>query len=165
MKKLLLILFSLLILTCRELLPNVLYEPPQQFKIGFPEDFKDDKVTIDFKRSHNVWIVREQGKIFALSTICTHLGCTLNWLETDRKFKCPCHGCGFKSSGVNFEGPPPRPLDRYRIYLQFSSIFRYTSPKKGDFTFDKYTLLFINIFVNSCNFHREKLHSYNISSI
>jgi len=117
MKKLLLILFSLLILTCRELLPNVLYEPPQQFKIGFPEDFKDDKVTIDFKRSHNVWIVREQGKIFALSTICTHLGCTLNWLETDRKFKCPCHGCGFKSSGVNFEGPPPRPLDRYRIYL------------------------------------------------
>ena len=41
MKKLLLILFSLLILTCRELLPNVLYEPPQQFKIGFPEDFNN----------------------------------------------------------------------------------------------------------------------------
>ena len=97
--------------------PNVLFEPPQSFKIGPPDNFEDGKVSLNFKKSHNVWIVREQGKIFALSTVCTHLGCTPNWLETDRKFKCPCHGSGFKSSGVNFEGPAPRPLERYRIYL------------------------------------------------
>ncbi|MBI3951437.1 MAG: Rieske 2Fe-2S domain-containing protein, partial [Acidobacteria bacterium] len=46
-----------------------------------------------------------------------HLGCTPNWLDSQKKFKCPCHGSGFRSSGVNFEGPAPRPLDRVKISL------------------------------------------------
>ena len=101
----------------RFLFPNVLFEPPQSFKIGFPNDFESGKVDLRFKKSHSVWIVRDDEKIIALSTVCTHLGCTPNWLETDRKFKCPCHGSGFRPSGVNFEGPAPRPLERYRIVL------------------------------------------------
>tara|TARA_Y100000996_G_C22548705_1_gene652877 strand:+ start:2136 stop:2810 length:675 start_codon:yes stop_codon:yes gene_type:complete len=101
----------------RFLFPNVLFEPPQSFKIGFPNDFESGKVDLRFKKSHNVWIVRDDEKIIALSTVCTHLGCTPNWLETDRKFKCPCHGSGFRASGINFEGPAPRPLERYRIVL------------------------------------------------
>ncbi|MGH7363379.1 MAG: ubiquinol-cytochrome c reductase iron-sulfur subunit, partial [Candidatus Methylomirabilales bacterium] len=47
--------------------------------------------------------------------ICTHLGCTPNWLKAENKFKCPCHGSGFKRDGTNFEGPAPRPLDRIKI--------------------------------------------------
>ena len=78
---------------------------------------KNGKVDLRYKKQYNVWIVRDDEKIIALSTVCTHLGCTPNWLETDRKFKCPCHGSGFRSSGINFEGPAPRPLERYRIYL------------------------------------------------
>tara|TARA_B100000579_G_C22829854_1_gene855318 strand:+ start:618 stop:1292 length:675 start_codon:yes stop_codon:yes gene_type:complete len=101
----------------RYLFPNVLFEPPQSFKIGFPNDFEAGKVDLRFKKSHNVWIVRDDEKIIALSTVCTHLGCTPNWLEQDRKFKCPCHGSGFRSSGMHFEGPAPRPLERYRIVL------------------------------------------------
>ena len=101
----------------RFLFPNVLFEPPQSFKIGFPNDFESGKVDLRFKKSHSVWIVKDDEKIIALSTVCTHLGCTPNWLETDRKFKCPCHGGGFRSSGINFEGPAPRPLERYRIVL------------------------------------------------
>ena len=101
----------------RFLFPNVLFEPPQSFKIGFPNDFEVGKVDLSFKKSHSVWIVRDEEKIIALSTVCTHLGCTLNWLETDKKFKCLCHGSGFRASGVNFEGPAPRPLERYRIVL------------------------------------------------
>jgi len=101
----------------RFLFPNVLFEPPQSFKIGFPNDFESGKVDLRFKKSHSVWIVKDDEKIIALSTVCTHLGCTPNWLETDRKFKCPCHGSGFRSSGINFEGPAPRPLERYRIVL------------------------------------------------
>jgi cytochrome b6-f complex iron-sulfur subunit len=101
----------------RFLFPNVLFEPPQSFKIGFPDDFELGKVDLRFKKEYNVWIVRDDEKIIALSTVCTHLGCTPNWLETDKKFKCPCHGSGFRSSGINFEGPAPRPLERYRIYL------------------------------------------------
>jgi cytochrome b6-f complex iron-sulfur subunit len=53
--------------------------------------------------------------VAALSTTCTHLGCIPTWLENDRKFKCPCHGSGFKPNGINFEGPAPRPLERFKI--------------------------------------------------
>ncbi len=101
----------------RFLFPNVLFEPPQSFKIGFPEEFEKGKVDIRFKKEYNVWIVRNDEGIYALSTVCTHLGCTPNWLSTERKFKCPCHGSGFRFSGKNFEGPAPRPLERYKIYL------------------------------------------------
>jgi cytochrome b6-f complex iron-sulfur subunit len=98
----------------RFLYPNVLTEPPSKVRVGPPADFEDGKVTDKFK-DRNIWVVRYQGKIFALSTTCTHLGCTPNWLEADKKFKCPCHGSGFYITGVNFEGPAPRPLERWAI--------------------------------------------------
>ena len=101
----------------RFLFPNVLFEPPQSFKIGVPDDFAPNTVDLRFKKEFNVWIVRKEKDIFALSTVCTHLGCTPNWLGAENKFKCPCHGSGFRMTGVNFEGPAPRPLERYRIIL------------------------------------------------
>jgi cytochrome b6-f complex iron-sulfur subunit len=55
--------------------------------------------------------------MYAISAICTHLGCTPNWLSAENKFKCPCHGSGFYMSGINFEGPAPRPLERVKIAL------------------------------------------------
>ena len=51
------------------------------------------------------------GGFYALFTICTHLGCTPNFLSAENKFKCPCHGSGFYKDGINFEGPAPRPLE------------------------------------------------------
>jgi cytochrome b6-f complex iron-sulfur subunit len=100
--------------TTRFLFPNVLAEPPSKVKVGPPSDFEDGKVTDTFK-DRNMWVIKYQGKIFALSTTCTHLGCTPNWLEADKKFKCPCHGSGFYINGVNFEGPAPRPLERWAL--------------------------------------------------
>jgi cytochrome b6-f complex iron-sulfur subunit len=102
--------------TVRFLFPNVLSEPPSKFKAGFPDDFEEDKVTDRFK-DKNAWIVKHDGKIYALSTTCTHLGCTPNWLEREAKFKCPCHGSGFYITGINFEGPAPRPLERWAVNL------------------------------------------------
>jgi len=99
----------------RFLFPNVLFEPPQTFKIGYPEEFSPNSVDIRFKKEFNAWIVRDDESIFALSTVCTHLGCTPNWLPTDNKFKCPCHGSGFRMTGIHFEGPAPRPLERFKI--------------------------------------------------
>jgi cytochrome b6-f complex iron-sulfur subunit len=100
--------------TLRFMFPNVLSEPPSKVKIGLPETYEDGKVVDRFK-DQNFWVVRYQGKIYALSTTCTHLGCTPNWLESAQKFKCPCHGSGFYITGVNFEGPAPRPLERWAI--------------------------------------------------
>ncbi|RME54221.1 MAG: ubiquinol-cytochrome c reductase iron-sulfur subunit [Deltaproteobacteria bacterium] len=97
--------------------PNVLFEPPTAFKVGYPDDFIVGQVDTRFKEKYGVWIVRTEEGFYALSTVCTHLGCTPNWLAAENKFKCPCHGSGFYKSGINFEGPAPRPLERYRIVL------------------------------------------------
>jgi len=104
-------------LTLRFLFPNVLFEPKQSFLAGFPDDYEIGKVSERFKGQHAVWIVRDTEKLYVLSTVCTHLGCTPNWLENDNKFKCPCHGSGFYKTGINFEGPAPRPLERFRVGL------------------------------------------------
>lgn len=98
----------------RFLFPNVLSEPPNKVKIGDPRNYEDGKVVETYK-DRGIWVVRYKGKIFALSTTCTHLGCTPNWQEADKKFKCPCHGSGFYMDGINFEGPAPRPLERWAI--------------------------------------------------
>ena len=102
--------------TLRFMFPNVLSEPPSKVKVGPPDAFEEGKVTERFK-DQNIWVVHYKGKIYALSTTCTHLGCTPNWLEAAQKFKCPCHGSGFYITGVNFEGPAPRPLERWAISL------------------------------------------------
>jgi cytochrome b6-f complex iron-sulfur subunit len=98
--------------------PRVLFEPPARFKVDKPSGFLPGTVDTRFKDEYGVWIVRdEENRLFALSTVCTHLGCTPNWIESRNKFKCPCHGSGFLRNGVNVEGPAPRPLDRYKITL------------------------------------------------
>ena len=102
--------------TTRFLFPNVLSEPPNKVKAGEPKDYEEGKV-LDNLKDRNMWVIKYQGKIYALSTTCTHLGCTPNWLEADKKFKCPCHGSGFYITGVNFEGPAPRPLERWAIFM------------------------------------------------
>lgn len=101
----------------RYLFPNVLFEPKQSFSAGFIGDYTVGEVSERFKKQHRVWIVRDSEKIFALSTVCTHLGCTPNWLPNENKFKCPCHGSGYYRTGINFEGPAPRPLERFKISL------------------------------------------------
>lgn len=101
----------------RFLFPNVLFEPPSSFKAGFPDQYSPGAVSIDWKGKYRVWIVRTDDRIFAILARCTHLGCTPNWLPNESKFKCPCHGSGFRMSGINFEGPAPRPLERVKIGL------------------------------------------------
>lgn len=105
----------------RFMFPNVLTEPPTMFKVGFPDEFAPGQVATKFKAQFGIWLVRfeydGEAQIYALKSVCTHLGCTPNWLEGEQKFKCPCHGSGFYKDGINFEGPAPRPLERYAIRL------------------------------------------------
>jgi len=97
--------------------PNVLFEPVQTFRAGYPEDYEAGEVDLRWKAKYATWIIRNDEGIYALSTTCTHLGCTPNWLVAEQKFKCPCHGSGSRKTGINFEGPAPRPLERFRIVL------------------------------------------------
>jgi cytochrome b6-f complex iron-sulfur subunit len=109
--------------TGRFMFPNVLNEPPQQFKAGFPNEYGMG-VDERWKDKFGVWLVRTPEDVaqgasgfYALISTCTHLGCTPNYLSAESKFKCPCHGSGFRLSGINFEGPAPRPLERARVVL------------------------------------------------
>jgi cytochrome b6-f complex iron-sulfur subunit len=108
--------------TLRLMMPNVLTEAPSRFKVGSPGDFDLGTVSEKFKASNGIWVVhtdkyRGKNLIYALASVCTHLGCTPSWLEGEQKFKCPCHGSGFYITGINFEGPAPRPLERVGIRL------------------------------------------------
>jgi cytochrome b6-f complex iron-sulfur subunit len=97
--------------------PKVLKEPKKQIRVGRLADFANSGVYEQFKPI-GIWIVNLQPseeKLMALSTTCTHLGCIPNWLSAENKFKCPCHGSGYYITGVNFEGPTPRPLERFSI--------------------------------------------------
>jgi cytochrome b6-f complex iron-sulfur subunit len=109
--------------TGRFMFPNVLNEPPQQFKAGFPNEYG---IGVDerWKDKYGIWLVRATDDIaqhasgfYAIISVCTHLGCTPNYLSAENKFKCPCHGSGFRLTGINFEGPAPRPLERARVVL------------------------------------------------
>ena len=107
--------------TARFMFPNILIEPPTRFKVGFPDSLAPGQVETKYIAQFGVWVVKYefegQAMVYALKSVCTHLGCTPNWLEAEQKFKCPCHGSGFYKDGVNFEGPAPRPLERYAISL------------------------------------------------
>ncbi len=103
----------------RFMMPNVLEEPDPRIRVGKLLQFiemEPGDVNEDYK-PQGIWMIREEGRVAALSIICTHLGCIPNWLPNDRKFKCPCHGSGYKPDGINFEGPTPRPLERFRMYI------------------------------------------------
>ncbi len=101
--------------TVRFLIPRVSYEPSSIFKAGRPEDYPMGSVTLISSRK--VWIVREKEGIYALIAECTHLSCQPRWFEEQQVFKCACHGGQFYKNGVNFAGPPPRPLDRAHISM------------------------------------------------
>jgi cytochrome b6-f complex iron-sulfur subunit len=100
----------------RFFLPRTLFEPATTFKIGYPSDFGLG-VDTKFQQKYRIWVDRTPDRIFVIYARCTHLGCTPDWKPSENKFKCPCHGSGYDSEGINFEGPAPRPMDRARVQI------------------------------------------------
>ncbi len=98
----------------RFFLPRTLFEPATSFKIGYPEEY-DLGVDTKWQQKYRIWVDRTPDRLFVIYARCTHLGCTPDWKPSENKFKCPCHGSGYDSEGVNFEGPAPRPMDRAHI--------------------------------------------------
>lgn len=113
----------------RSLVPNVLYESPQRYKVGTPDQFNDGPTFLEDKR---VFIFRQKNTFHAISATCTHLGCTVKMqrlnqpkkvsvrgreIEEQAEFACPCHGSKYYGDGTNYSGPAPRPLDYYKLEL------------------------------------------------
>ena len=100
----------------RFFLPRTLFEPNSVFKIGYPSEFALG-VDTKFQQKFRIWVDRTPDRVFVIYARCTHLGCTPDWKPSENKFKCPCHGSGYDSEGINFEGPAPRPMDRAHVEL------------------------------------------------
>lgn len=111
----------------RYFFPRALYEPSRIINLGHPTDF-DLGVNQQFLLSHRIWVVKEPDRIFVIFAVCTHLGCTPDWLPQQTMFHCPCHGSEYDPEGINFAGPAPRPMDRaYVRYLSDGSLQADTS--------------------------------------
>ena len=85
------------------------------FIAGKVSDFKVSQIT-PF-RKERTFILRTERGFLAISAVCTHLHCIVNWNEVLKKFECPCHGAKFNQNGEVLEGPPPRPLDLYKLQV------------------------------------------------
>jgi len=109
-------LMTCFLMFVRFFLPRSITEPPSTFKIGFPGDFALG-VDTKYQQQYRIWVDKTSDRLFVVYARCTHLGCTPDWKASENKFKCPCHGSGYDSEAINFEGPAPRPMDRAHVEL------------------------------------------------
>ena len=101
---------------------------------GAVDKFEPNSV-IAFVRGRFYLARLEDGGFLALSRKCTHLGCTVPWVEKELKFACPCHGSAFDITGSVINSPAPRPLDIYPIVIENNVVKVDTSKpvKRNDF--------------------------------
>lgn len=95
------------------LYPNAMNVPPSVFSIGRPDEVlaRDGKI---FNPKQKVFIETLSGKVRVQTAVCTHLGCTVNLVETG--YACPCHGSTYDRYGRNTGGPAPTPLVFFQVY-------------------------------------------------
>jgi cytochrome b6-f complex iron-sulfur subunit len=91
--------------------PRVTYGQPATFQIGKPDDYPTG--TRIAREAERICIVRDGNKLAAISTTCTHLGCSV--AISDTGFACPCHGSRYDQDGVVTGGPAPKPLPWFKV--------------------------------------------------
>ncbi len=96
--------------------PRSLFEPRTSFTIGYASDYGFG-VDTKFQSTQRIWVCRNSQGLFVILAVCTHLGCTPDWLATEGLFKCPCHGSVYDTEGKNFAGPAPMPMRRCDVRL------------------------------------------------
>jgi len=99
----------------RYLSPNVLYEPSPIVSVGRPERYAMGSVTLDPRSG--IFVARAQEGFYALSAVCTHLGCLSTWKGDTGVIACPCHGSTFRRDGTVIAGPAPEPLPWLKMWM------------------------------------------------
>ncbi len=105
--------------------------PPKQaevevtsVKVGKIKDIEKDSGTIVRFGNRPVILIRSaDGEFHALSATCTHLDCTVQYRKDLGVIWCACHNGRYDLTGRNIAGPPPRPLDEYRVVIQGDEVF------------------------------------------
>ena len=98
---------------------------------GKPSDIPPDGVRLVQLPEGPVILEKADNEVRALSAICTHLGCTVQWHPEEKKFICPCHQGIYDFNGNVVSGPPPRPLEKLQVTLRDEQVFvLMNSPKE-----------------------------------
>jgi len=95
--------------------PNVLYEPSPIVNAGKPESYPLDSVTLDV--NSGIYVIHAKEGFFSVGAVCTHLGCLTAWKPELGIIACPCHGSKFQRDGTKIEGPAPKPLPWFRMWV------------------------------------------------
>jgi cytochrome b6-f complex iron-sulfur subunit len=103
------------LVTLDYLKPKVLFEPATTFRAGNPAEYPDG--TVRFNKEQKAYVVGCPNGVYALSAVCTHLGCITRFLSDQSVIACPCHGSRFDLEGNVVEGPAPRPLPWLEVGL------------------------------------------------
>jgi len=104
-----------IVFTYEFLSPNVLFEPSAIVNLGKPDSFAVNSVTMDVNTA--IYLVRAEEGFFALSEVCTHLGCLTAGNQDLGIIVCPCHGSKFTRMGEKIEGPAPKPLPWLKTWV------------------------------------------------
>jgi len=96
----------------------VLPSPSKKFSVKLPEAMQPGVPFVPPGRS--VAIFRDEGGVYAVSTVCTHLGCIVK--ADAGGFKCPCHGSEFRRDGTVVRGPAPKPLPWLALAVSAGSV-------------------------------------------
>ena len=107
---------------------------------GSVDKFEPNTVTA-FVRGRFYLARLKDGGFLALSSKCTHLGCTLPWVEKENKFVCPCHASAFDITGNVITAPAPRALDIYAVNIENDIVKVDTGKrlKRGEFRTEQVT--------------------------
>lgn len=88
-----------------------------------PEDaVKEGSYKLGFSQDGPTILIKREGKLYAFSAVCTHLGCIVKWVPERNEFFCPCHAGRFDANGTAISGPPPSPLRKYKVDITSEGI-------------------------------------------
>lgn len=108
------------VVTIDYLRPKVLFEPPTRFRAGSPLDYSEGVVR--FNKQQKAYVIGAPGGVYALSAVCTHLGCITRFLSDEKCIACPCHGSRFDLEGNVIHGPAPRPLQWLEVQVDTGGV-------------------------------------------
>ena len=98
--------------------PDIPEAQTSQMVAGRDGDLKPNEGKIFAFGGHPALLIRdEEGGYQALSATCTHLNCTVQYRGDLKQIWCACHNGFYDLAGKNVSGPPPRPLDAYKVHV------------------------------------------------
>ncbi len=102
---------------------EVIEKRRRKMPVANVKEISEGESKIVFFNGNPVMLINYGGRISAVSSICTHMGCFLTWDSRAGQIRCPCHLAAFDVDGNVIMGPPPKPLKTYDLEISDGKIF------------------------------------------